>query len=1146
MNRQPVTPRRSLLVSHQPMGAKTLKDLTPLPEERQHARGVRHRPGRGYATKTPAYSGWSLSVEVRSLSSVAASPISGAALASEFGAAFGFSAVICTLYDVYLTEKNRQGDWRDYLAGALMLHHERARLEALKLAAEHTGTPARPEDKARLELNILALTQILTNFEDAYYRTKELPFLARVRQEIADSAGTIASSLAGIEGLSIRRRATVEAFMEADDRDTRERLSARLGAIDNELQAHQHKIEDSERRVKRLMSRRRLRQRAKAQLAHTRVQRDKARELAQEHASMLALAEEAITVDIRRLKHPGDTRLDARARQLDTELQACRQRRIALEHGLPEWRKLLLAWTAQHLRAHPGEHERTALLQQLVDGLEAEMQHLQEEVEAFGCDWARPFHPYQGLGQQAIKNLRDVQIQLPRAVVDATNVSVSLAQHFLDLVGGALGSYGLGVLSAILALLMARGETRDSRWEQAKATQAKLDAWTLLCRAAELERGTRSLAAGHTRALVRAVCTTLSTQAQRSLKVQHRATQQGQTRGAKGKLSYVLIVFALVGGAVAMGTGGATLAFWAIPQAVLSSLYLGTIGWRAAQTKGDQNDAKARHALARAFVRRFGMPAVMRFYIDVDSGDAARIDAWRPRLIELRDQWTRLHTRQEHFEANDVFYRIGHQAFEPMVLWDNEFLAMVCVTQQLHRHARDRLSPPGTAAQLLGELGMDERIVALLAQNLAGFVTPAQHELSTQLHIAHVYGAKLHPGHRLPGHVDRPPRLSAPLAERALGTLWDGLSPPTRRAIDELLQDMQALPAQAIQRLARAPKGVRQALKHWLDAVRQALHRHFVGPQELLDLQKLLVELQAAQSVGGPHRPPQPAFPLHDRLVLRAGPGPGADPLKGLPLPLLRAPTGPLLLELLADPSYLDPLAHLPAGTLPPVSRGPQMLAHLIQAMKTVGRKLRDGDLDPGKDALDQRVRPGKALGKARPASATLRPPQPADALIEWTGALPPGGPGLVHRIRRSAGERYRRASKSLEQMTKNPFATPGRALRHLDGLRHEDHRARLCGWVLRECLRLYLVAWPRPAGVAGQAWVQAVLRAVRTTAQQTGDSLRDRLAPVWRRGVHAHAPEQRFIERLDDMATLCERLLDSLSQPLTQAQFADLLEESA
>src|SRR5690606_33918304 len=143
----------------------------------------------------------------------------------------------------------------------------------------------------------------------------------------------------------------------------------------------------------------------------------------------------------------------------------------------------------------------------------------------------------------------------------------------------------------------------------------------------------RTRALAHTMGRVLTVCM------QRCLLAQHRATTQAQMRRTKGELSYLLIVITVVGGAASLGTGGAAAPFLVLPQALLSGLYLGAIGVRAAQQKSLKHAAKGREAVALAFVRRFGIDQILVFYVDMKSRDPQRVQAWRERLQALYAHW---------------------------------------------------------------------------------------------------------------------------------------------------------------------------------------------------------------------------------------------------------------------------------------------------------------------------------------------------------------------------------------------------------------------------------------------------------------------------------------------------------------------------
>ena len=772
------------------------------------------------------------------------------------------------------------------------------------------------------------------------------------------------------------------------------------------------------------------------------------------------------------------------------------------QHFAP-WQQAMLDWVALHRRA-PNRPQQAQILQGLLQGLQHRVDALQQEIVAFRSEWWRGFFWYEGLSKEATKRLRDLLQQGMKLPLQFTLSALSTAALAVDLVGLAFGQYGLTLLSSGLSMLMARGDNKDGRLEQQEATLAKLTAWTRLCRASELMARAEGFADEATRALAQAAARALTVCMQRALRVLGRATTQAQIRRTKGELNYLLLVIGVVGGAASLGTGGAAAPFVALPSALVGSLYLGSVCVRALQHKALKDEAQAREAVALAFVRAFGVDQILAFYIDMQSGEAERLLHWRQRLRGLSAHWTH-GLRRPHAELQQLLA----DECRPERLWDNEFLMCQCFSELMHRHARDQLHGPCAAAELLRFLEMGPQVIDHLMKHFGGFATPAAHRRSTLLHLAAFVGAKPYPLARLPGHIDRSPAESAARVEAVLQHGLAQLSVSTRRQTLDLLSALQAQGEQAISRLTRTERGLQRTLTRWLEGLRERLQRDFIGPHELLALQQALIE----------------------------APGAG-DTFDALPQ--LGSAIGPLWLELLAEPSYLQRRPAPVAEALPDPAPGPPLLAALTAAIKLIGRALRDGDLQAALDLpLQHRPAPRERASTSLVVNALRLAPDPGAA--HGAGAR---RPPLLRRLSQSASERGRGALKRVRQTGRNPMGTPEKALAHLDDL-PEDQAARVCGWVLEQLVRQQhaerQAELPRSAPVVAQlkpqdalpaqraAHLRAWLAAVNATALRTADALRQRRMP--------RAMDGAIVARMQAICRLCERLRDSLEHPLTQAQ---------
>lgn len=1133
-----ITERRRLLISHQPMWQHPPHwPQRLLPEERSAQRSVHRRLGLGASVKSPVYIAWGAGLHGNAMVSVLSSPLTAhASAAAQLSPVFSITCVIAQFFDIALTHRNAKSARHDYLMGAIMLHQEVATRGALQLEHRRTGHPINPQDLGALEFNIMVLGKMMERFESAYYPRSQQPYLQQIRDQIAEGARALAELIAQVDGLA-RERGALQAALHKGSPHAQEQLLLELQELDTLLDELQAAIAERQKNVVALLSRRRLRERARAQLQQLRGQLERAQRLAQARERVNTLSSEAAAALFALSQAPQNARSQAASQDAREALRQARHEFLQLVQGFAPWQQALEQWKRAHGRA-PRRPEQAAILRQLLGELQAQVDALQREVKAFRSDWWRGFLWYDGLPKEAVKRLRDLRQQWPLVPLRLASTALSIASLAVDVVGAAFGNYGLTLVSSVFALLMARGENKDGRLEQYEATLAKLTAWTRLCRAGELMAQADGLANETTRALAHTAARVLTVCAQRSLLVLHRASTQAQLRRTKGELNYLLIVVSVVGGAAALGTGGAAAPFVALPQALVGGLYLGSIGVRVAQQKLLKHEAQGREAVALAFVREFGIDEILVFYTDMKSAQPQRLQAWRQRLQAWYTHWHQGQVQQMQQQAlpiNELFYRIKRREFEPEWLWDNDFLFCQCCTELMHRHVRDHLHGPCVATDLLRALEMAGDVLDHLMNHFAGFPTPAAHRRSTELHIAGFLGAKPYPLSRLPAHIDRRPTLAAPHVERLLQQGLQRLSAPTQHKLVDLLLTLQEQGEQGLSLLTRTDEALRRTLTEWIDGLRQRLQSDFIGPHELLALQQELIENEARRAQ---HLPTN---------------------WSSEQLPLLCSPLGPLWLELLADPSYLRRLPAPPAEPLPPAPPGPALLAELTAAMKLIGRALRDGDLLLDLDLhMQRRKAPRESAHPSLAVNALRLAPLPPSPLR--LGA-PPGAaegeqealalasrPGLGRRFTHSAFDHGRSLRKRVQQTGRNPMSTPAKALAFLRGLQAHQ-AARVCGWVLEQWVRQHSTdrspALPRSPQVMAQlpapatpalrlaAHLRAWLVAVGDTALRSIDALRRHLRPSSR--------DQAAMARLRDMRHLCELLIARLDDPATQLQLREV-----
>jgi len=959
-----ITQRRSLRLSSE--DSQSPRHAPRTPEGLAAERAVTHRTGLTDAAKGLFYGEWAGGVAGRTLSNLGSAP--------EASAVFAALSAIGMLFDGYSAEKDARHARHDYVSAAVLLVQQQAWRQALEAGAAD-GQAADPALLAQLAFQIGALTRLQENFERAYYPVSQQPYLAGIRERLAQAAATVAQHHAEVDALAARHESLLA-------RIAAQRGPEGLLEVDGPLEALE-------------------------------TERDGIA------ARMLALGE-AVDGLLDHMGHLLSRRALREAAQ--AELKAVRARLAEAQAGDDPAAVLALSDTAQAL---------------------------QDEVAAFSRDWASVFQPFDGLAPQDLKRLRDVKIQLPRVALESAHTALSLAHLVVELVGAQFGLFGLSAVSQLLLGLMARVDNKDGKREQAQARAAKCVATERLCAAAHVLHDSDTLADARTRALHRAVAGAVITTQQRTLRTLHRATGQAKIRRGKGLAGYGTVVAAILGGALSLGlapvTGGVSLAalpFVGLPGGINGTAYIGSVAVRALQRQHDKDQLKSRAAAAEAFVRRFGIDAILDFYIDLDSDDPDRAAAWTPRLQGLWQDWFEAWRAQRRDEVDEAEFEVEPHLLLPVHLRDNECLALDYLAEALHRHAVDATPGPCAAADLLQRLGMSADTLAHLLGGLGPWATPEQHRQSARQCVAAFLPLRLYPSRRLLGRLHRQPAAIVARVETELERPWRRrLSPDMQARAEAWLTRLLALPAdQRIDWLNQGERLVRQALIDLLLAVRAQLQARLIGPQDLLGLQQALLTGE-----GLPHPPTGSA--------------------------LLAQPWGPLLLELLADPSLLSPQPGPAPGPAAPPAAGPALLARLVDALKFAGDGLRDG---------------------ASPAAGDT-----ATAPCRWG----------------------RRVAKRLRQSGPNPLATPGRALARLSEGAPAQRR------LLGERILQAFAARCTADGLTDAP--EALLARVRTTAQQVLLTLEQRRRQALRLGRERPPSRDRLlVERLQDTVALCERLL--------------------
>lgn len=450
----------------------------------------------------------------------------------------------------------------------------------------------------------------------------------------------------------------------------------------------------------------------------------------------------------------------------------------------------------------------------------------------------------------------------------------------------------------------------------------------------------------------------------------HQASQWGKTR----KANALKDIFATLG---LFATGIATLVTGlpvVIPFAVLNGAsgvaYAGTGLHYLLHARAAKHHAKAQQTIAAAFVRRYGEASLAEFCADVAEGHASR---WIKRLDALRQQ----------LRATPDGRGLDPALFQPQALAASTAMAVRYLSHVLYVRARDRgAASPSVEADLVSRLAQAQGQPDPGEWTLESFASPDLYRQQIDETLNALFGS---------APDANPPPLSGPrelaaVAARVNDRLVRHISHRNALSDDQTLwswiTQVAAQPENFGALLGALDNGARQRLRDQLVFLGKALGKEGVGPQELFALQVLSVQA-----------------PGKDK----------AHPLKAFPL-LTEAPA-PYLLELIADPSWLDAALDAPAPVLPAAAAGTQTVSQLIGAIKSVGREMRDGP-------------------------STKRPTRSADTAN--TGEMAAVGGSALPRHRRVGAwvkHRPHAVAKHFRQQRANPVGTPEKALDWLDTL---------------------------------------------------------------------------------------------------------------
>lgn len=706
----------------------------------------------------------------------------------------------------------------------------------------------------------------------------------------------------------------------------------------------------------------------------------------------------------------------------------------------------------------------------------------------------KPFNPVGNLDavpQAAIVKVRDVHVQVPKAAVDLTANSLAMATA-LDAASLIAEATGLGVLGSILGIAMARLDMEHGKREHQQASGDKLSTLKKASCAGQLHA---LYAEGHSKD--DAICQQLTWSYMRAaslkLATEERSGRQGQKRNLKGTVSTGV-------GVAGLGIGvGAAVAF--PPLAVLpvaagmtvGAVWAGNLAMGSLDKKQDKNTLKAYKASADAFVRRYGVEGIGQLFCDAkDSGERAN---WSNRLQHHHTDLERQHGRG--------MVDPGFLTVEGLL--GNPYLGVEWLTHALHVRSRDQ-DPTRFAAEadLVQRLAETTGATSPLALSCDAFETASAHSDWLRSTLCALYQIKPYSPDKVPMHVEQSPDAIASSLGVLLNPDLNGkfLTTDEAHALARLSSHLHGV-SRGVAGQTVSPQDMPRCLKA-LQSCRIMLREHFgIGPAELKAMQKACF-----------------------------------GDLSSLPLAaqaLLEQPQMPLLLELLADPSWI---AAPPAGD--GAAAPDRLQVPSSNELKTQGHAI--GNLWAGVTQLGREQRDGPPIRTPRATQRRL-----VRARARRDLSLPERARGRSREMGKSLIRKVSSGVKHFKQMLPNPLGTPGRVIAALEEAAPGPERRELLASLLKAVCRQTLgpsLRIPRTPAIdaalaAGQtterAIVEAFIEEQLSSALASADSVIDGIRAQHSKGS---APDtRRLLERLEGVQRVASTLLDHFHAEIKNKQ---------
>jgi chaperonin cofactor prefoldin len=663
---------------------------------------------------------------------------------------------------------------------------------------------------------------------------------------------------------------------------------------------------------------------------------------------------------------------------------------IELEHGhiTAERRSEVTQLLAEARRWQREEEDD----QRAIEQLRQEIRDLKDDLKRLDS-WPRRvvLAPFGDSGPAELARVRDEVLGSLKLLVELSATGNSMAAVF----GAAIfSSINLLFPAWVLDLFSGRIDIKGGKHGMAAAAAAKRPVIDRGAYAAALCQAYGQLADVRGRACqypLRAM--TLC--AGRQLNFLHHTSRINKERKLHGLKAIVNGLLLLGTGVVTALTGVPVVAGPAVAGGTTSVAYLIDGVKYYVELGADKHDRKQDEAVALALVRLFGPQAPDEFYRDMAEGYTHR---WDKRLEMLRQQ----------LRATPDGRDLDPKLLQPHALASNPWLAIEHLGQALYVRARDHgIGTPTIESQLVTQLAEAQGKADPGAWDPKNFPSPELYLQQVRQSLSELYGLQPDPEDHLPL---QDPRKLADIATSVNGWIErhfnqkNALSEDGTLTLQGWINRVANEPEAFGKRLAELRLKESQRLREQLNFLGRKLREQGIGPRELYALQ--------AHSV-------QP--PAED----------GQHPLQHAPQ--LRESFAPYLLELIADPSWLDTTAApAPPAVQPAASTDEtRMAGHLTKAFKDVGRSRRDGSP----------VRRPTPLGDQNRAAAEPR-----------------------HvRLGRWMGQRPAAIGKHLHQQRANPLGTPDRAIKELHRLEKKPNATEL-----QVLMQQILVALAREVGGPG------------------------------------------------------------------------------